>query len=302
MKKVIFYTQNRWAFGSIHHALAKELYKYGIIANLLDWTQQYSLDEIRLLNDTYDLFVTNPEAVIHLNRLGIPPDKLATVAHGQWDMLLARRDFGNVFYNQIKKFGVVSNILKTKAQEFGIGRIPDVIPFGIHFDLFYRKPSDTLTKIGYGGAKETKNFFDIEIKRGHLVKQTVQKIPEIQLIEHNFYNWMCMPGYYNTVDAIAVSSIEESAGLPSMEAAAAGRLVLSTPVGYFEEYGPRGGGVVLPMGHPEENQYCDALQESLVYYQKNPEAYNKKCLDIQEFARENYSWSRHIEAWVNFLS
>ena len=302
MKKVLFYTQNRWAFGSIHHALAKELYKYGIIANLLDWTQHYTPDEIRLLNDSYDLFVTNPEAIVHLNRLGIPPEKLATVAHGQWDMLLARRDFGNLFYNQIKKFGVVSNVLKNKAAEFGVERIPDVIPFGIHFDMFYRKPSEKLEKLGYGGAKETKNFFDVEIKRGHLVKQTATEIPQVKLVEHNFYNWMCMPGYYNSIDALAVSSIEESAGLPSMEAAAAGRLVLSTPVGYFEDYGPKGGGVVLPMGYPEEDQYCSALKESIEYYQKNPEAYNKKCLDIQEFARENYDWEKHILGWVNFLS
>jgi glycosyltransferase involved in cell wall biosynthesis len=111
-----------------------------------------------------------------------------------------------------------------------------------------------------------------------------------------------MPGYYNSIDALAVSSIEESAGLPSMEAAAAGRLVLSTPVGYFEDYGPKGGGVVLPMGYPEEDQYCSALKESIEYYQKNPEAYNKKCLDIQEFARENYDWEKHILGWVNFLS
>jgi glycosyltransferase involved in cell wall biosynthesis len=302
MKKVLFYTQSRWAFAAIHRGLEKELYKYGIIANLLDWTQHYTPDEMRLLNDTYDLFVTNPEAVVHLNRLGIPPDKIATVAHGQWDMLLARRDFGNEFYKQIRKFGVVSNILKTKAQEFGIKRIPDVIPFGIHFDLFYRRPSDNLSRIGYGGAKETKNFFDLEIKRGHLVRQTVEKISGVNLIEHSFYNWMCMPGYYNSVDAIAVSSIEESAGLPSMEAAAAGRLVLSTPVGYFEEYGPRGGGVVLPMGHPNEEEYCSALTESITFYQQNSDAYKQKCLDIQEFARENYDWSKHIEAWVNFLS
>ena len=302
MKKVLFYTQNRWAFGSIHHALAKELYKYGIIANLLDWTQQYSPDEIRLLNDTYDLFVTNPEAVVHLNRLGIPPNKLATVAHGQWDMLLARRDNGNIFYNEISKFGVVSNVLKTKAAEFGIERVPDVVPFGIHFDLFYRKPSDNLTRIGYGGAKETKNFFDLEIKRGHLVKQTVEKIPGINLVEHGFYNWMCMPGYYNSVDAVVVSSIEESAGLPSMEAAAAGRLVLSTPVGYFEEYGPAGGGIILPLGHPDESKFCSALTESLEFYQQNSDAYVRKCLNVQEFARETYDWKKHIESWVNFLS
>jgi len=301
MKKVIFYTQSRWAFAAIHRGLEKELYKYGIIANLLDWTQNYTPDEIRLLNDSYDLFVTNPEAIVHLNRLGIPPEKLATVAHGQWDMLLARRDFGNHFYKQIKKFGVVSNVLKTKAAEFGVERIPDVIPFGIHFDMFYRKPSEKLEKLGYGGAKETKNFFDVEIKRGHLVKQTAAEIPQVSLVEHNFYNWMCMPGYYNSIDALAVSSIEESAGLPSMEAAAAGRLVLSTPVGYFEDYGPNGGGVVLPMGYPNETEYCSALKDSIQYYTKDSEAYNKKCLDIQEFARENYDWSKHIEKWVSFL-
>jgi glycosyltransferase involved in cell wall biosynthesis len=301
MKKVIFYTQSRWAFAAIHRGLEKELYKYGIIANLLDWTQNYTPDEIRLLNDSYDLFVTNPEAIVHLNRLGIPPEKLATVAHGQWDMLLARRDFGNHFYKQIKKFGVVSNVLKTKAAEFGVERIPDVIPFGIHFDMFYRKPSEKLEKLGYGGAKETKNFFDVEIKRGHLVKQTASEIPQVSLVEHNFYNWMCMPGYYNSIDALAVSSIEESAGLPSMEAAAAGRLVLSTPVGYFEDYGPKGGGVVLPMGYPNETEYCSALKDSIQYYTKDSEAYNKKCLDIQEFARENYDWSKHIEKWVSFL-
>jgi glycosyltransferase involved in cell wall biosynthesis len=299
MRKVIFYTQSRWAFATIHRGLEKELYKYGIIANLLDWTQQYSGEEFKLLNESYDLFVTMPDAVVHLNRCGIPGNKIATVAHGQWDMLLAKRDFGNGFYDQIYKFGVVSNVLKTKSAEFGINRIPDVVSFGIHFDMFYRKPSSSLKKIGYGGARETKNFFNVEIKRGHLVKETVTNIPEVNLVEHNFYNWMCMPAYYNSIDALAVSSIEESAGLPSMEAAAAGRLVLSTPVGYFEENGPRGGGILLPL---EEEEYKKKLSEEIRYYTSDSEAYKKKCLEIQEFAKENYDWSRHIENWVNFLT
>ena len=113
---------------------------------------------------------------------------------------------------------------------------------------------------------------------------------------------MCMPAYYNSVDAVVVSSIEESAGLPSMEAAAAGRLVLSTPVGYFTDYGPAGGGIILPLGHPNESEFCSALTESLIFYQQNSDAYVQKCLEIQEFARETYDWKKHIESWVNFLS
>jgi hypothetical protein len=49
MKKVLFFTQNRWAFASIHHALSKELYKNGIYANLLDYDIDYSHDEFNLL-------------------------------------------------------------------------------------------------------------------------------------------------------------------------------------------------------------------------------------------------------------
>jgi hypothetical protein len=300
MRKICFYTlANKWAFATIHRGLEKELYKHGIMANSLDWTQPYSPEEFSLLNQTYDLFVTNPEAVIHLYNSGIPLEKIATVAHGQWDMLLARRDGGVNFYNSLYKFGVVSDILKSKAREFGIARIPDVLTMGIHFDMFYRKPSDSLARIGYAGAREVNNFFGQEIKRGHLVKNTINSLQGVRLIEHGFYNWMAMPAYYNSVDAIVVSSTEESAGLPSMEAAAAGRLVLSTPVGYFEQNGELGGGIVLPL---EEDSFTKSLADNVKWYTSSPDAYHKKCLEIQEYARENYDWSKHIQAWVDFLS
>jgi hypothetical protein len=298
MKKVLFFSQNRWAFGSIHHALSKELYSYGIIANLLDWTQQYTPEEFSLLNDTYDLFLTMPEAVVPLSRCGIPLEKICAVAHGQWDMLLARQQFGVDFFNQIAGFGVVSDILKSKAQEFGIPKIPEVLTMGVHFDLFYRKPSDYLHNVGYAGAKETKNFFGEEIKRGHLVKEVVSNLPDFNLVEHSFYNWMCMPGYYGKVDAVVISSTEESAGLPSMEAAAAGRLVLSTPVGYFEEHGELGG-ELLPL---ETEGFKKQLQYKLQLFEKYPDIYRKRCKQIQEYASHTYDWRRHIGKWVDWLS
>lgn len=299
MKRVIFFTQNRWAFANIHHGLSKELYKFGILANLLDWTQKYTAEEFHLLNQTYDVFVTNPEAVLPLHYSGIPLNKIITVAHGQWDMLLARRDSGQDFYNHIKNFAVVSNILREKALEFGIPRVPVVTTFGIHFDLYCDSPHEQLKTIGYGGAKETVNFFGKEIKRGLLVRNAVAQLPTCQLLEHQFYNWMCMPAYYKTVDCVIQSSSEESAGIPMMEAAASGRLCIGTPVGYFEQHGPLGGGVVLPV---DDTQFVNGLVQTLNHYQNSPDLYKIKCQQIQEYARYHYDWQYHIEHWVSLLS
>jgi len=42
MKRIAFFTYNEWAFGSIHKALIKELYKNGIDANIIDWNIPYT--------------------------------------------------------------------------------------------------------------------------------------------------------------------------------------------------------------------------------------------------------------------
>ena len=300
MRKVLFFNQDRWCMGQIHRSLEKELYQHGIYANLLNWRTEVKPVEWQMLNDTYDLFLTNPDAVLPLANCGIPLGKIATIAHGQWDMLLAQQQSNNFdFYPQLYKFGVVSQVLKNKCAEHKISvRVPEVVREGLHFDFFYKKPSKKLQKIGYGGARETKNFFGVEIKRGHLVKHVISQTP-LELVEHDFYNWLSMPAYYNSIDALVASSIEEAAGFPVMEAAAAGRLVLSTPVGYFEEDGPKGGGIVLPF---QESDYCQSLHDNLAYYYNNPDDYYKKCCEIQEYAREAYDWSTHIHNWVEFLS
>ena len=36
MKKVMFFTQNRWAFGAIHHGLCKELYNHSELIALTE--------------------------------------------------------------------------------------------------------------------------------------------------------------------------------------------------------------------------------------------------------------------------
>jgi glycosyltransferase involved in cell wall biosynthesis len=300
MKKVLFYTQNKWAFGSIHHGLCKELYKHNIYANLLDWWENYTSEEFELLNNTYDLFVTMPEAVLRLHyNYKVPLNKIIAVAHGQWDILLAKQEANMDFYPELHSYAVISEVLKNKSIEFNISVVPKVVEVGIHFDVFYQPIHNSLKNIGYGGAKEIVNFFGEEIKRGHLVEKVVSGIEDFNLVSHNFYNHLCMPAYYNKIDALIMSSLEEAGGLPAMEAAAAGKLVIGTPVGYFEENGKHGGGILVPL---DELGFLNETRKNLMYYKDNPKEYKEKCQEIQNYARENYDWSKTINSWVELLS
>jgi glycosyltransferase involved in cell wall biosynthesis len=300
MKKVLFYTQNRWAYGSIHHALCKELYKYNIYANVLDWTQTYTSEEFELLNNTYDLFVTNPEAVLHLHyNYGIPLNRIIAIAHGQWDILLAKKEANIDFYPELHSYAVIAQVLKDKSEEFNISVIPKVIKYGIHFDVFYRSINKSLKNIGYGGAKEMLNFFGEEIKRGHLVEKVVSGIADLNLVSHNYYNHLCMPGYYNKIDALIMSSTEEAGGTPVMEASASGKLIIGTPVGYFKEDGKHGGGILVPL---DELGFLNETRKNLLYYRDNPKQYREKCEEIQQYAREQYDWSKRIDSWVELFS
>lgn len=299
MLKVIFFIENGWAFGSIHHGLCKELYKYGIFANLLDWTKEYSRDEFELLNSCNDLFVTNAPAAAHLYNNGIPFEKIIIVAHGQLDLLVTNKNSGVDIYNYVRSYAVISNILRTKSFEFGIKRDPNIVRLGIHFDYFYSEIKESLTTVGYGGHNEIYNFFGEEIKRGKLIENTIREIEGIQLVTHGFYNHLCMPGYYKKLDALVMASTEEAGGLPVMEAAASGKLILGTPVGYFEENALNGAGILLPI---EENNFSIKLKEHLNYYRDNPVEYKTRCQSIQQFAKENYDWKIVIEDWVNLLS
>jgi glycosyltransferase involved in cell wall biosynthesis len=299
MKNILFFTQNRWAFGSIHHALCKELYKHSIFANVLDWTYSYTHEEFEHLNRVYDLFVTNPEAVMQLHKTyKIPLNKISSVAHAQWDILLAKQNSSYDFYSELYSFGVISQTLKEKCIEWQMSQIPKVTELGLCFDVLYEQPAKQLKIIGYGGANETYNFFGVEIKRPKLIETTVGDITGVMLKKHSFYNHLCMPGYYKTVDSVVMSSIEEAGGLPMMECAAAGRLPIGTPVGYFKDNAPAGGGILLPL---EPAEFSKELKQHLEFYRDNNNEYVNKCLEAQAYARDHYDWSKKINQWLEIL-
>lgn len=299
MIKVLFYTQNRWAFGNVHTGLIKELYKHGVYANLLDWSKPYRIEEFKLLQKKYDLFVTHPDAVHLLYEYNVPPNKIIAIAHGQWDLLLGLKNKGYNFFNEIKGYCVISNILKQKSLDFGISRIPNVTPIGIHVDMFYGKIHQNLETIGYAGHKECYNFFNQEIKRANLVIEATSDIQGLKLIVHDNFHHFCMPGYYEGIDCLIMASTEEAGGLPVMEAAAAGRLVMGTYVGYFEDNADKGGGIGLPL---DAKEFVNKTKDFLIYYRDNPIEYQHKCESIQQYAKENYDWSHVINHWLEVLN
>lgn len=298
MKNIVFFTETKWAFGSIHYSLCKLLYQYGINAEVLNFFESYEIDVIKRISERTDYFVTTPVGVIWLLKYGILPRQIISVAHGQWDILLAKDKIGLEIYKYIHKYATVSDILKQKSIEFGINVDISVVPFGIHFDRFYSTPSNKLNNIGIGGAYESYNFFNNEIKRGKLVKQLANNT-NLNFIQHNSGHYLSVASYYNKLDAVIMASTEEGAGLPMMEAAAAGRLTIGTPVGYFEHHGQNGGGIQLPI---EENNFISKGTEVLNFYKENPEEYVKTCKSVQEYAREKYDWNKYIQKWVELLS
>lgn len=298
MKQVLFFTQNRWAFGSIHHALAKEFWLHGHYANLLDWTINYGEEEFKLLRDSYDIFVTMPDAVLSLHyRYGVELERIVTIAHGQWDILLAKQQADQDFYPKLKGFGVISRVLKEKCKEWQISRIPDIVELGIHTSVYSGQIPDRLENVGYAGDKEVKNWFGEEIKRSGLVERAVDA-SGLELNRHQFYNHLAMPGYYRRVGAVVMSSTEEAGGLPMMECAAAGRLPIGTPVGYFEDNAPKGGGILVPM---EAEEFVDVTRMVLSNYKSSPRLYRMKCESVREYAIQNYDWSVKVGEWIKLI-
>jgi len=82
-----------------------------------------------------------------------------------------------------------------------------------------------------------------------------------------------------------------------MEAAAAGRLVIGTPVGHFPLKAYQGAGIMAPVA---ADKFTTFVTDTLRYYKENPAAYVAKCRSIQEAAKK-FDWSHTIDEWVELI-
>lgn len=295
MIRILFFFEDRYAFGTIHCGLSKELYKHGILGELINWNVQYSAIEIQSFIELYDYVMTIPSAYGSLRSYGFPDKKIILCAHGEEDLIKAVATYGTTLFDRIGKFAVVSQLLVQKSIEYGIKRIPELTPIGINTNNFYWNISDRLLNVGYAAAMSVKNVFGVEIKRGELVQECCNKV-NMPFVRPGLRHFLGMPQFYRTVDCVVMSSIEETVGLPIMEAAASGRLVIGTRVGHFKDhdYGVK---VSLP---PVD--FVNEVVEQLRSYACDASAFQRTCRDIQDYALAHFDWSHCIKPWVQLLT
>lgn len=297
-KRVAFFTYPEWAFGAIHFALCKELYSYGIDADVLDWTKVYTHEEFKELSDLYDIFVTTPCTGLHalINSYGIPSSRIVSVAHGIRDIRLGL-DVKNDF-NSLLKFAVISPSIKDYAIKAGITKDIQVVRNGIHFNRFYQPTPKKLEVLGYAGNLQHFNVSEgKDCKRRHLAVK-LSELTNLPLTHHGFVPFQKMPLYYRKVHSVVVpSDASEACGLPLMESAAAGRLPISAKIGILSEF-DNPTGLILPL---DEEGFISEGTERIKQLIGDPNKYRSLCKDAQDFARQNYDWSAVIEGWANLF-
>jgi glycosyltransferase involved in cell wall biosynthesis len=296
MKRIVFFTETEWAFGVIHYELTKYLFCYGVSATVMSWNKAYTPLEVTELSDTIDYFISTPFGVaILIDRYGVVPEKCIAVAHARMDIecLLT---FLPENRSRLAGYSVVSDWLKEQSAALGVERTPVVAPIGINYNSFLARPSQKLGTVGYAGAINPDNIHR-HIKRPWLIEQAVTAAGLDLKIAHSYHNsWVTMPGYYKTVDAVVIASTEEGAGLPALEAAAAGKLVISTPVGIWLAQAGNSGHTV-PI---EETAFVEATVGWLNHYRDNPVEYQIKCAETQQHARR-YDWANVIHHWIELI-
>lgn len=298
--KILFYTQAQWAYGSIHYTLSKYAHERGHIFDVYDWTVGLDPDSFARLLRFYDYVVTSaaaPELSILTDVFNVPHDRIIAIAHGDWDFNLLIRENKAEEVRKLAGFGVVSESLYSSAIALHeLIRKPKILNLGIDTKNFSADPPDSLEVVGYSGSFDRIGASGIDIKRGRLVQEAAQ-ISNLKFRKFTNVAYQVMPQAYKTIDSLVVSSVQEGAGLPSMEAAAAGRLVISTGVGHFPRKALEGGGILAPT---DERKFVEFVSKTLRYYADNPEAYREKCYSIREAAKM-WDWKYCIDDWLEFF-
>ena len=292
-KRVLFFFENDWAFGQIYNALTRRLAKYGIYAHILDWRKSYTQQEFAYLMAKFDAVVTVPNVLSSLLSYNIPKSKVIAVAHHEKDIIFGVEKFGTSLYEEIQAYGVIHEHLVDVSRNAGISRVPIVVPNGLDFDYYYAPISRELKTLGYAGAISSEMSDHTDFKRTYLLKP-IAEAAGLPLKMHDRMYHMCVAGYYETIDSLLVTSKYEGCGLPAMEAAASGRLVIAAQAGSFD------GSSGLLCRTPDEEFKADAIMH--LEKCKDPVVYKENCERSQQYARDNYDWDHVIDKYIELLT
>jgi glycosyltransferase involved in cell wall biosynthesis len=294
---VLFFIGVGWAFGSVHSELVKYLHSRGVVSDILDWGRGYKRDEVSMMGEYYDCVVGVPGETWPLtDNYGISHEKIVVIAHGDYDLRHALDTRPAEEFDRFAGYAVISEYLLRLSAKLGIRRIPKVVKYGVNYRRFFTSVSPELKVVGYGGSMYREDHLGIDWKRGILAQQATEAAG-LAFVPAGQFHFLAMPQYYKHVDAVLVASSSEGFGLPAMEAAAAGRLVISTPVGGFPYLASLGGGISAPI-EPEE--YKIFVTEQLKYYRDHSEKYRDMCREIQ-CASQQFDWEYTIDDWINLM-
>jgi glycosyltransferase involved in cell wall biosynthesis len=224
---------------------------------------------------------------------GIPPEKIVVVAHGEYDIYHVLKDRSPEEMNRFANYAVLSDFLVELSAELGIRRVPKVVRYGINYRRFFRPVSSELKIVGYGGSMHRADEIGVDWKRGVLAQEATEAAG-LTFTPAGSFHFLAMPRYYGKVDAVLVTSLREGFGLPAMEAAAAGRLVISTPVGGFPHQASIGGGIQAPL---DAKEFKEVAIHKLRYYKDHPAEYVAMCNQIQAAAKQ-LDWEHVIDDWI----
>jgi glycosyltransferase involved in cell wall biosynthesis len=293
LKKIVFFLEEQWAFGSIHHELVKRLYTRGINGFMLHWALFYSREEMQELDGHVDLWITNPYGAREaLLIYGIPPSRIGIVCYAQSEVFEL-----NLLLQQGLQFRF-HGFISSNLQEFSKDKLLTeglLLPVRISVQNYKTDHSRTLTKIGFAGSLRR---HPSGLKRFELVEEAC-KVANIELVvaERYHHSWITNASFYSQVDAIVQASTNEGTGLPQLEAGAAGRLVLTTNVGVYEELVTEKGADVLPM---EPEALVATLVDKIGFYRENQDLFSERTRQIADHAM-SYDWEHVLHFWENAI-
>ena len=289
-----------WSHGRVYYDLCKHLQTKGYIIDIINWQERHN-DYISELLSFYDFVISALDGIsILVDVYAVPYDRIIALSHHEMDIRALIDQKGIEVFEKFAGYGVVSYQLFDASVIFGVPRYPLVVQLGVNFDEFFTEIPERLTTVGYTGSYSHKTIDGIEIKRGEIAEAAAReagltfKVAGWTGDQISFHD---MPEFYKSVDAVLISSVTEGAQMPVKEGAAAGRLVISTPVGDFPLRASQGIGIVAPI---ESHKYKKFVADTLNYYRENPAVFVEICRKTQDAAR-GLDWSNMIDDWVELI-
>jgi glycosyltransferase involved in cell wall biosynthesis len=294
--KLAIYNDTGWSLGQLYASVAPH-----VGATCLEWSRVYPRETF----DAYDRVLTlagdgsrNLVEYYH-----VPRSKILVVAHAEQDLQRLLRNDGCDRIAEYAGYGVVSDTLACSSLSIGITRVPTVLRQGVDRSFYQSALPRKLRVVGYAALLSRPNEYGVEIKRGDLVRRAVEEAglefrPAVPTNRRqDAVPRAEMPAYYRSVDAVVMSSLQEGGAMPPYEAAAAGRLVIGTPVGDFPRLVIEGMGVLAPLN---DMQFLEFLAETLGYYKRHADSFRLKCKSIS-WASRGRDWSVVVCDWVRFV-